>query len=188
MQNLTEDTIGGYNSYIEAQKNSDTGTKLTTILFDDKYEILHDGLDINNVPTLTKKEYYARGSTALLDAIGKTINTVTNRLSKLDKGSLPSKVLFVVTTDGYENSSKEYNNNQLKEMIDKHTKDDGWQFIFLGANIDSFSVANSIGINTSINYSATVDGTRSVYSGMVCATNSYMNTGILGEDWKKEIK
>jgi len=118
MSNLTKDTIGGFNTMIENQKKEDGDAVLTTVLFDDMYELLHDGVNIQDVKELTNKEYYARGMTALLDAIGKTINTVGERLSKTKEEDRPSKIIFVITTDGQENSSKEFTQKQIKEMIE----------------------------------------------------------------------
>jgi len=118
MSNLTKDTIGGFNTMIENQKKEDGDAVLTTVLFDDMYELLHDGVNIQDVKELTNKEYYARGMTALLDAIGKTINTVGERLSKTKEENRPSKIIFVITTDGQENSSKEFTQKQIKEMIE----------------------------------------------------------------------
>ena len=118
MSRLVEDTIGGFNSFIETQKKEVGEAVLTTILFDDQYEILHNGVDIKNVKPMTTKEYSARGMTALLDAIGKTINNVGDRLNKTDDKDKPSKVIFVITTDGQENSSKEFTQKQIKEMIE----------------------------------------------------------------------
>jgi len=108
MCSLVNDTIGGFNSFIEDQKQEDGEALLTTILFDDQYEILHNGVNIKTVKPMTTKEYSARGMTALLDAIGKTINTVGDRFNKLDEDNKPSKVIFVITTDGQENQSKEF--------------------------------------------------------------------------------
>ena len=134
MGGLEKDTIGGYNSFINSKKDLDA--VLTTVLFDNKIEILHDRVDIKKVKKLTNKDYYVRGSTALMDAVGITMN----KISKESKGR---KVIFVITTDGYENASREYTKSQIKEMIEKK-KD--WEFLYLGANINSYDEASSIGI------------------------------------------
>lgn len=136
MSGIENDTIGGYNSYIESQKINNA--KVTTILFDDKYEMLTKREDIKNIKKLTNKEYYVRGCTALLDAIGTTIDFMDKEKAK--------KVMFVITTDGMENASKEYNRAKIKEMIKGH-KD--WEFIYIGADIDSYSEGQSIGIDSS---------------------------------------
>ena len=134
MGGLEEDTIGGYNSVLKDNKNKDA--LVTTVLFDNQIEFLHDREDIKKIKDITKKDYYVRGCTALLDAIGITIN-------KISKETKDRKVIFVITTDGLENASREYNRNQIKKMIEKR-KD--WEFMYLGANIDSYEEAGSIGI------------------------------------------
>ena len=135
MGGTENDTIGGFNSYIKQNKNNKFETNVTTILFDDRYELLHDRVNIKDVKELTNKDYYVRGSTALLDAIGKTINTLDNKDT--------DKVLFVITTDGYENSSREYDNKKIKKLIKKH---DNWEFMYIGADIDSYAAGGNIGI------------------------------------------
>mgnify|MGYP000923335057 CR=1 FL=1 len=163
MSGLESDTIGGFNSFIKKQCSLGR-THLTTILFDDRYEILHNGVDAGTV-TLTEKEYFTRGSTALLDAIGKTIIDVGLRLSHLDEASYPNKVIFVITTDGLENSSKEFTNYKVKQMIHHQQHKCNWEFLFFGANIDAVMEADHIGINycCAFNFSATRDGVRTMY-------------------------
>ena len=153
MGGLETDTIGGYNSFIKSKKDLDA--KLTTVLFDDRIELLHDRVNINEVKKLTRKDYYVRGSTALMDAIGYTIN-------KISKESKDKKVIFVITTDGLENSSREYSRSKIKKMI-KERKD--WEFLYLGANIDSYDEADSIGIrkNRVSNYKASKTGTKKMF-------------------------
>ena len=148
------DTIGGFNSFIEKERKKELDTNVTTVLFDDKYEVLYKRKSINDVEKLTEKEYFVRGTTALLDAIGKTITSLDKEVS--------SKVLFVIMTDGMENASVEFSKSQIKNMIDNHK----WEFIFLGADIDSYSEAGSIGIAKSriANYEKSVDGIDRVYS------------------------
>ena len=190
MSNLVDDTIGGFNSFIENQKKEDGEALLTTILFDDQYEILHNGVDIQTVSPMTTKEYSARGMTALLDAIGKTINTVGDRLSKTDEKDKSSKVIFVITTDGQENMSKEFNRTQIKEMVKYQTDKYNWQFLFLGANIDAVGTAQSFGISGQFasNYTANSVGTDSLYTNLSRGITSYRNVGIMESDWNKDIK
>lgn len=190
MGNLVNDTIGGFNSFIETQKQEDGEAVLTTILFDDKYEILHNGVDIKTVNPLTTKEYSARGMTALLDAIGKTINTVNERLNNTNEEDKPSKVIFVITTDGQENMSKEFKQAQVKEMIERQTNENKWQFLFLGANIDAVSTAQSFGIsaNFASNYSANSVGTDALYTTLSKSVASYRDMGVMKDDWNKDIK
>ncbi len=189
MSDLVSDTIGGFNTFVEEQKSKSGEAKLTTVLFDNNYQILHDGLNISDVNKLTTKEYFARGSTALLDAVGKTINNVGNRIDQLKKKNQP-KVIFVITTDGQENASTEYNQSDIKKLIESRTKNNKWEFLFLGANIDSFSVANGIGIsfaNTS-NYSGNSIGTRSVYSTLTSTVDTFRDMGTISQDWAKDVK
>lgn len=166
MKHLTSDTIGGFNSFIDEQKKVDGEALLTTILFDDEYEILHNGVNLKVVKPLTTNEYSVRGFTALLDAIGKTINEVGDRLSKTKEEERPSKVIFIITTDGEENSSKEFKQEQVKSMIENQTNNYNWQFIFLGANIDAVATAQRYGINANLahTYTANSVGTQSLYT------------------------
>lgn len=188
MSNLTNDTIGGYNSFIEKQKNQEGEAKLTTILFDDKYEILHDGINIQDVQPITNKEYCPRGMTALLDAIGKTINTVGERLNNTDENNKPSKVIFVITTDGHENVSKEFSQSKIREMIEHQKEKYNWEFLFLGANIDSVAVGNSYGILNVSNYSANSRGLESVYCSVTDEITNYRGSGKIRKNWNKDIK
>ena len=166
MCNLTDDTIGGFNSMIENQKNEPGEAYITTVLFDDHYELLHNHVDINDIMPITNKEYYARGCTALLDAIGKTINSIGYRLSDTPEDERPDKVIFVITTDGMENASIEFTKQKIKEMIEHQQNKYSWMFMFLGANMDAVSEAASIGINSHYakTYTANSIGTQSVYT------------------------
>lgn len=189
MESLTNDTIGGFNSFIKTQQEEPGEALLTTILFDDYYEILHDGVNIQNIQPLTNKEYYARGMTALLDAIGKTITTVNARLKTTSEDKKPSKVICVITTDGYENSSREYTQPQIKEMIEKQEKEYDWQFMFLGANIDAVGTAATFGIQAKCasNYTASSVGTDSLYNAVSKSVSSYRSMGEINDDWKDEL-
>jgi uncharacterized protein YegL len=149
MENLARDTIGGYNAFIENQKKGPGEALVTTVLFDDKYELLYNGVNIKSIPPLSTREYFARGTTALFDAVGKTINAVGENLVKMQEKNRPSKVLVLIITDGYENASKEFSASQIKEMITRQREVYNWEFIFFGANIDSFAVTESIGIDYS---------------------------------------
>ena len=122
MSGLEKDTIGGYNSFLEKQKKEDGDAVVTTVLFDDKYDMVHDRVDIKKVKALTNKEYYARGMTALLDAIGKTINQVSARHKTMVDSAVPAKTVVVIITDGMENASKEYKLQTVKAMIEKQKK------------------------------------------------------------------
>lgn len=168
MAGLEEDTIGGFNAFIEKQSRLEGSATVTAVLFDDKYEILWNGIDAANAK-LTDKEYFVRGRTALLDAVGKTILDVGCRLSKADEKDRPGKVIFVITTDGMENASREFTYQKIRELIKHQQEKYSWEFIFLGANIDAVKEAGSIGINQDDVYSfkASKAGVECMYN-MVC--------------------
>ena len=177
MGGIEKDTIGGYNSYIDSQRGKNV--KVTTVLFDDKYEILHNRVDVDNIKKLTNKEYYVRGCTALLDAIGKTIREME------DKN--PNKVIFIITTDGYENASTKYNKSQIKELISVH-KD--WKFMYIGADIDSYSEGRSLGIKDEFiaNYKKTDRGISKLYNALTTASKLFYEEEKIAESWKNELE
>jgi len=187
MADLTSDTIGGFNSFVEKQKEESGEAVLTTVLFDDKYEILHNGVNLQDVKSLTPKEYYVRGMTALLDAIGKTINTVDERLKSIKKKYRP-QVIFVITTDGLENSSHEFTKETIKQMVEHFTKDHNWKFLFLGANMDAIAVGNSFGIAYTTNYTANSVGTQSLYGTVSDTVGSYRKSGNVDKNWNENIQ
>lgn len=148
MAGLEDDTIGGFNSFVERQKQEEGEAYITTILFDDKIEVLHNRENIHLIDKLSRKEYYVRGCTALLDAVGFSLNKTVETVNKLPEQYKPEKVMFVITTDGYENASKEFDYHKIKNMITYH-KEHNWEFLFLGANIDVELEAGKLGINPS---------------------------------------
>lgn len=168
MHSLTNDTIGGFNAMLESQKAEQGDAFVTTILFDDQYEVLHDHVNIKDVKPLTNSEYFARGSTALLDAVGRTINSVGARLAKTPEKDRPSRVVIAITTDGFENASREFKKAQIKAMIEHQQTKYSWIFMFLGANMDAVSEAQSLGISAGMarTYSNTGSGVGSVYTAM----------------------
>jgi len=168
MGGLEEDTIGGYNAFVEKQNQLDGDTIITTILFDDKYEVLCNGID-GKKAKITDNEYFVRGCTALLDAIGKTIIEVGVRLSKTKEEYKPEKVIFVITTDGYENASKEFTYEKVNELIKHQEEKYNWEFIFLGANIDVEKEAGNLGISMKNTYSyvSSKEGLGDMYN-LVC--------------------
>ncbi|GBU27756.1 hypothetical protein R84B8_01297 [Treponema sp. R8-4-B8] len=172
MEGLENDTIGGFNGFVKKQAKAGQ-TSLTTVLFDDKYEILHNGVDAGKV-VLTNDEYFTRGSTALLDAVGKTINDVGKRLAETPEDSRPGKVIFVITTDGLENASREFSYDAVKRMITHQTEKYGWEFIFMGANIDAAKEGGRMGISVgrSFNFNASSEGLCCMYSkaALLCDT------------------
>ena len=190
MARLESDTIGGYNFFLEKQRKVEGEATITTILFDDKYEILHNGININNVEPITLKEYFVRGSTALLDAIGKTIVEVGLRLNDTPESKYPSKVGFVITTDGYENASREFTYQNIKEMISHQEKKCGWEFIFVAANIDVTKEAENLGIkaSSSVPYVADSAGTREMYVKMSGRITDYRRTRKLDVNHDVDIK
>jgi uncharacterized protein YegL len=168
MGGLESDTIGGFNGFIDRQCKQKGETRLTAVLFDDQTEILWNGIDANHA-RLTDEEYYVRGCTALLDAVGKTISEAGRRLSQTEEGEKPGKVIFVITTDGMENASREYTYEKVKRMIEHQKEKYSWEFIFMGANIDAAEEAQSLGISKedSFSFEASNHGVEKMYD-MVC--------------------
>ena len=189
MAGLESDTIGGFNSMLEKQQKVEGEAIVTTVLFDNEYQLLHDRFDIHNIRPLTQNEYFVRGSTALLDAVGKTINKIVNVQKHAGEGEQADNVLFVIITDGLENASCEYSKNKVKHMIEHEKEKYGWEFIFLGANIDAVATARSYGIHPdrATNYHADAMGTKVFYSAVSEAVSEYRTKGNLKKDWKKEI-
>lgn len=164
MAGLESDTIGGFNAFVEKQCNLEGETIVTTVLFDDQYEVVWNGVNGVNIK-LTDKEYYVRGTTALLDAVGKTILDVGHRLTKTIEAQKPGKVIFVITTDGMENTSKEFTYKKVKELIKHQQEKYSWEFIFMGANIDAAMEADSLGISSenAYKFEASEKGVENMY-------------------------
>ena len=178
MYGCENDTIGGFNSFIENQIKQEVDAKVTTVLFDHGYEVLYRRKDIPKIGKLTHEEYYVRGSTALLDAIGKTIVSMDREVS--------NRVLFVITTDGLENSSVEFSKDQIKNMIRNHN----WEFIFLGADIDAYSEASKIGIrmdNTAI-YKKSSRGMNDMFKSVEKACMNVSMEKKLDASWKADLE
>ena len=146
MSGLEADTIGGYNSLISKQKKEEGEAYISTVLFDDECEVLHDRVDIKKVEPMTDKEYYVRGSTALLDAVGGAIHHIGNVHKYAREEDKPEKTLFIITTDGQENASVRYTYEKVRHMVERQKNKFGWEFLFLGANIDAIAEANKFGI------------------------------------------
>ncbi len=190
MNRLETDTIGGYNSLIEKQKNEKGMATITTVLFDDQYEIIHDHADIKKVKPIDNRIYYARGCTALLDAIGKTIIHVGNRHKFVPDNEIPGKTMVVIITDGYENASREFNIKKINHMIRHQKECHGWEFLFLGANIDAIRTASEFGISDdrAVKYCPDNEGTRRNFDA-VSNTVSCMRADIpINKGWKKDIE
>ena len=188
MGGLESDTIGGYNSMLSKQKKEKTGkVSVTTVLFDDQYELLYNQVPIEKVSLMTEEEYYVRGSTALLDAIGKTVMQVK---ANQDKKEIKDKVLFVIITDGMENASREYRVEQVKKLIEERKEKDNWEFLFLGANIDAIGAAKDIGIDSSraVRFKSDKKGTAKNYEVLNEAIKEIRGGYQLNNSWKNEIE
>lgn len=188
MGGLESDTIGGYNSMLSKQKKEKTGkVSVTTVLFDDQYELLYNQVPIEKVSPMTEEEYYVRGSTALLDAIGKTVMQVK---ANQDKKEIKDKVLFVIITDGMENASREYRVEQIKKLIEERKEKDNWEFLFLGANIDAIGAAKDLGIDSSraVRFKSDKKGTAKNYEVLNEAIKEIRGGYQLNNSWKNEIE
>lgn len=165
MHSLRDDTIGGYNSLIEEQKKEEGSAVVTTVLFNDGYTIVHDRVDINDVKPMTGAEYVPQGTTAMLDAVGKAITSVGQKLAAMPEEQRPSKVMVTIITDGYENASREYTWDIIKSMIKEQREKYSWIFTFIGADIDTMSVSDSLGIDSRLSksYTKSAAGSNSVY-------------------------
>ena len=188
MGGLESDTIGGYNSMLSKQKKEKTGkVSVTTVLFDDQYELLYNQVPIEKVSPMTEEEYYVRGSTALLDAIGKTVMQVK---ANQDKKEIKDKVLFVIITDGMENASREYRADQIKKLIEERKEKDNWEFLFLGANIDAIGAAKDLGIDSSraVRFKSDKKGTAKNYEVLNEAIKEIRGGYQLNDSWKNGIE
>ena len=188
MGGLESDTIGGFNATINDQKTLEEETRVTTILFDNFFEILHDRIDLQNLPTLTEKDYFVRGSTALYDAVALGINKIMNVQKQTKQDGRADKVIMVIITDGYENSSRETNAAMLHKMIDG-CKKDGWEFLFLGADIDAQAAAGAIGIESSraSNFVKDAQGVQVQYDSLNVAIRTMRSGAPLPMDWKQKL-
>lgn len=168
MSGLESDTIGGYNSMLDKQKKEEGEAVMSTVLFDDRADVLYDRKSISDIQPITEKEYYVRGCTALLDAVGGAIHHIGHVQKELPEDERPEKTLFIITTDGMENASKLYSYDKVKKMVEKKKKKKGWEFIFLGANIDAIDVAGRFGVaaNRAVRYENDADGAELNYGVM----------------------
>lgn len=189
MGHLVDDTVGGFNSFINRQKEEDGLAYVTTVLFNDAIHTLHSGLDIREVSPMTKADYFPSGCTALLDTVGKTIDTVQNRIDEMESAKRPDRVLCVIITDGQENASRTYSKDKVKKMIQHQEASHNWKFLFLGANMDAVAEAGSLGIQatSSVNYAASSIGTQAVYDSINCAATSYRAVGSVDACWADAI-
>jgi len=190
MAGLESDTIGGFNSMLARQKQEPGEAVVTTVLFDDRYELLHDRVPIRGVAPITEREYTVRGTTALLDAIGKTIHKIGNAQKNTAEPERACKVLIIITTDGLENASRSYTPERIRMMIDRQKEQYGWEFIFLGANIDAVETAGRIGIHRdmAVNYMADESGTQLNYAAIDQAILQVRSGNQLDGNWKKDVE
>ena len=190
MSGLESDTIGGYNAMLKKQQQEAGEAVVTTVLFDDQYELLHDRINIKGIRPISAREYYVRGCTALLDAIGKTIQKIANVQQHTSEEERAEKVLFVITTDGMENASQEYSYQKIRALVEKQQKKYGWEFIFLGANIDAIAAAADLGISAdrSANYHADSAGTQLNYEAVSDAVSDLRKNRNIKASWKARIE
>ena len=189
MAGLEKDTIGGFNAMIEKQKTEEGEAYISTVLFDNYSEVIHDRVALNAVPKLTEKEYYVRGCTALLDAVGGTIHHIGNVHKYAREEDRPEKTLFVITTDGMENASHRYSYEQVKAMITRQKEKYGWEFLFLGANIDAAKEAARFGIQAdrAANYHADSQGTAVIYEAVGEAVCNVRACRPMSAEWKQKV-
>lgn len=188
MGGLEEDTIKGFNDFISRQKELKGEAILSTILFDHDFEVLHNRVDLHFVKRMTHKDYYTRGTTALLDSIGRSIQKIIS-VHKSLREDKPEKTVFVITTDGMENASTEFSARQIRSLIQKQTEMYGWEFIFLGANIDALEVARDYGFKASraANFHSDKEGTALNYKVIHEAVQELRVNSMINDDWKDEI-
>lgn len=189
MSGLEDDTIGGFNSTLNKQREEDGEAFVTTVFFADKLKTIHDRLPITETTELTKKDYYPCGCTALLDAIGNSVIHIEQVHKYIRSEDIPENTVFVIITDGYENASRNYRYSQIKEMIAEKKKSN-WDFIFIGANIDAINTAADLGIDEdkASNYISDEIGTRAVYKSMCRAISAKRCDGIITSDWKEALE
>ena len=190
MSGLEKDTIGGFNSLLDQQRKVDGECVITTVLFDNRYELLHDRIDIRAVQPITGKEYFVGGSTALLDAIGKTIHKIGAVQKNTTEDYRAEKVMFVIITDGEENASRHYSSMQIREMIQRQKERYGWEFIFLGANIDAVETAGRFGIDAdrAVDYVPDGEGTELNYRMMSQTVATFRECGAVPTACLDEIR
>ena len=189
MHGLEADTISGFNRMIAEQKEIPGDARVTTVLFDDVVETLHDRADLRTLKPLTAHDYQVRGCTALLDAVGSTVRRV-NKRQKSDFGGRPDRTIVVITTDGLENASTRYTIDEVRTLVEKRTKKNGWEFLFMGANMDAIATAAGIGIaaDHAATYVNDAKGSAAVYDAACKAVASARFGGPIPGTWKESIE
>lgn len=190
MAGLENDTVGGFNAMIEKQKKEDGEALISTVLFDNFSEVIHDRVDVKKIEPMTDREYFVRGCTALIDAIGGAIHHIGNVHKYARPEDVPEHTMFVITTDGMENASHMYSSDKVKRMIERQKEKYGWEFLFLGANIDAVETAKHFGIGAdrAVRYHSDKVGTALNFSVMSDAISAVRASAPLGADWKDEIE
>ena len=190
MAGMESDTIGGFNSIIESQKKLDGKAYVSTVLFDNECEVLHDRVELKNIEPMNDRQYYVRGCTALMDAIGGAIHHIGNVHKYARKEDVPEKTIFFITTDGMENASRKYDSRRVKEMVRRQEEQYGWEFVFVAANIDAVETAAHIGIRRerAANYQQTKDGTRAMYDCADEIFSIFRRGEPIKETWKDKLE
>ena len=190
MRGLEADTVGGFNSMIEKQRQLEGNVLVSTVLFNQRSVVLHDRVDIEEINEIKVGDYEASGTTALLDAVGRSIRHIRRIYADTLREKRPEKVIFMITTDGMENSSSEFSYGRLKRSIDRASEEYGWEFLFMGANIDSFTEASRMGIKQerTAHYRADSSGTRTNFEAMNRATNDLRSNREINANWKEDIE
>ena len=189
MAGLVSDTIGGFNAMIEKQKKTEGNVLVSTVLFDHESIVLHDRIPLDEIRPMTTDDYTPRGSTALFDALGGAIHHIGNVHKYARREDVPDKTLFVITTDGMENASRHYDRRRIREMIERQTGRFGWEFIFLGANIDAAETAEGIGIarDHAVDFVPDACGTQKNYAAVSDAVTQIRACAPLGKQWRGDI-
>ena len=189
MSGLESDTIGGFNGMLRRQREESADILVSTVLFDDEVEVIHDRASIGDVPPLTEREYFTRGCTALLDAIGDSIHHIRNIHKYAREEDRPVRTMFVITTDGLENASVRHTPEKVKKLIEHQEKKHGWEFVFLGANMDAVAVAGDLGIRreNSVEFACDAGGVRENFASLGAMTASFIQTGALIPSWSLPI-
>ena len=189
MSGLESDTIGGFNGMLRRQQEECADILVSTVLFDDAVEVIHDRVPIAKVAPLTEREYFTRGCTALLDAVGDSIHHIRNIHKYAREEDRPVRTMFVITTDGLENSSVRYTAKTVKALIEHQEKKHGWEFVFLGANMDAVAVAGDLGIRreNSVEFACDAGGIRENFTSLSAMTANFIKTGAVGAGWSMAI-
>ena len=189
MSGLESDTIGGFNSMIEKQKKQDGECIVSTVLFDDESRVIHDRVSLDEIRPMTEDDYFVGGCTALIDAIGGAIHHIGNVHKYARPEDVPENTIFIITTDGQENASHRYSSDKVKQMIERQKEKYGWEFLFIGANIDAVETAKRYGIeqDRAVNYHADPQGTSIVYESVSKAVCNVRASKCMADDWSAEI-